>query len=204
MTRLSLKDACLLDVSGELSTKRKAALREHVEKFPAATIEYQLVKGQFELLRSLPKAELNDFQKRGIASSIKQGIHKKLAKIEREKAAQNRMKLVYRALAGISGIAACIVIGVGIYTIDENIRAERQAAQIAQMNNTVEKIATIYAESTTNETDAAIQAVNRTLANLEAGATVTGTQDDAMKNLLDALASIEEKPAAPRNDNGSL
>jgi len=128
MTRLSLTETCLLDVSGELGKKTRAQLHEHMDRIPKAYLEHELIRGQFDLLRSIPKPHMTDDQRRHMASAIKQGIHRKLRKIEREQVAAKRWRIVYHAMAGVSALAASLVITVGIFLVQNHVVQERRLA----------------------------------------------------------------------------
>ena len=77
MTRLNLAQTCLLDVSGELGAKAKAQLHEHVAKYPAALVEYELARVKFDLLGYRPKPDFSDELKRLIAAQNERGVHLK-------------------------------------------------------------------------------------------------------------------------------
>lgn len=128
MTRLNLAQTCLLDVSGELGAKAKAQLREHVAKYPAALVEHELVRVQFELLRSMPKPEFSEGRKRLIAAQIKRGVHLKLRENETKKSAGRRWKIVYHALAGASALAACLVIYASVRLMVRQVEEDRRQA----------------------------------------------------------------------------
>jgi hypothetical protein len=195
MTRLNLTETCLLEVSGELGAKAHEQLREHIEKFPAAQLEYELIKGQFELLRSAPKVTLTPDQQRQIASQIKQGLHRKLRQKEREEQAALRWKFTYQALAVMTAAAACIVIGMTIFTV--NAAMERR-----DQNNRIEKINSLIAamgnSDRENDTDRAIHDVAAGITELQGGSpTLSSSQSKEMTDLLDALANVPEHPAPP-------
>lgn len=130
MSKFNLPQTCLLDVSGELGEKAQAQLHQHVEQFPAALLEYQVVKGQFDLLRSIPKVELAEERKLFLAAQIKQGIHRKLTERESRRNANRRWKMIYHALAGASGLAACLVVYFSISYFKTQIEQERHTALV--------------------------------------------------------------------------
>lgn len=132
MTRLTLSDACLMEASGELGAKAHEKLQSHIEKFPAALLEFEIARGNLELLRTLPKVELSKDERRQISSNIKVGIQQKLWREKHAQMVAHRWKLAYRVLAGVSGVAACLVIGAGVMWVQEQneLRAVRTAEQL--------------------------------------------------------------------------
>lgn len=130
MSKLNLSQTCLLDISGELGEKARVQLHEHVKEYPAALLEYQVVKGQYDLLRSIPKVELSEERKRFLAAQIKQGIHRKLTERENRKNANRRWKMIYHGLAGASALAACLVVYFSINYFKTQMDQERHLALV--------------------------------------------------------------------------
>lgn len=195
MTRLNLTETCLLEVSGELGAKAHQQLRTHIEKFPAAQLEYELIKGQFELLRSAPKLTLTQDQQRQIASQIKQGLHRKLRQNEREEQAALRWKFTYQALAVMTAAAACIVIGMTIFTVNAAMERRDQAKKVAYITDQVNILGNWGRE---NDTDRALHDVAAGITELQGGSpTLSSSQSKEMTDLLDALANVPELPAPP-------
>lgn len=128
MARLKLSEACLLEASGELGAKASAKLREKINKYPAALLEYEITRGNLELLRSLPKVQLTPEEQEQIASKIKVGVQQKLWQQQHAQQAKKRWQVVYRVLAGVSAAAACLVIGFGAIMIYQQ-HAQYQLAQ---------------------------------------------------------------------------
>jgi len=203
MTRLNLTETCLLEVSGELGEKARLQLREHVATFPAAKLEYEVIKGQFEMLTSIPKPVLTDEQRRAIASGIKQGIHKKLRANERAEQARNRWKLVYKAMAGVSAIAACAVIAVTIYTVQQNMEDQRREMAIKQINDFGRVMQESENENAFGESIRNVAAGIDSLQK-DSGSAVAGVQTQEMSNLLDALSNIPQDEEAPDVKPGAL
>ena len=202
MTRLNLTETCLLEVSGELGETAKAQLREHIATIPAAKLEYELIKGQFELLQSIPKPTLTDIQKREIASHIKQGNHRKLRQVEQQEQARNRWKLIYRAMAGVSAIAACGVIVVTILTVNQNVSEQRTAARIQAIERAIESMRDAEQENTFGQS---LRDVAAGINELEKGSpTLVGVQSQEMSNLLEALSNMPQEEEAPDLGPGRL
>ena len=187
MTRLSLTETCLLDVSGELGKKAKAQLHEHMERIPKAYLEHELIRGQLDLLRSIPKPQMTDEQRRRMASTIKQGVHRKLRQIERTQIAAKRWRIVYHAMAGVSALAACLVITTGIFLVQNHVVQERRVA-VARAEQNVRE----YLQSGPgNMTDYAYNNLNHEI-QLAADNQSTHREDPATAELklLEALDSI--------------
>jgi hypothetical protein len=202
MTRLNLTETCLLEVSGELGESARGQLREHIATIPAAKLEFEVIKGQFELLQSLPKPVLSESQKREIASSIKQGIHRKLRQIEHQEQARNRWKLIYRAMAGVSAIAACGVIVFTLFYVDSSMKHDRQQARIDSIQNAIDAMTAVEQENSFGQS---IRDVAAGIDELEKGSpTLVGVQSQEMSNLLEALSNMPQEEEAPKVLPGSL
>ncbi len=119
--KLTLTEACLMDASGELGANAKAKLAEHVQQFPKALLEYEIARGNMALLNSLPKSAMTDVGAKKMSNAIKAGIQKKLVEQKREEQARRRWKLIHRAVAGVSAVAAGLVIAMSInYLVSED------------------------------------------------------------------------------------
>lgn len=198
MTRLNLAQTCLLDVSGELGAKAKAQLAEHVEKYPAALLEYELIRGQFDLLRSLPKPELSDEQKREMASAIKQGVHRKLREREEATLREKRARLIYRCMAGVSSLAACVVVGVAVWMVQEHQHAQELAAheRVAEATRASEALRMYFDSDTPNYTDFAYDMVDSQISRAEdlQEQVVTDHSRGAAKLLEDLDVVLDQAP----------
>jgi hypothetical protein len=197
MTRLNLNETCLLEASGELDAGARQRLLEYFEKHPSARNQFERVKSELELLRSLPRVELTDFQQARYAANIKQGIHARLAAQQGEEAAARRRNLVYKSLATISAAAAAVVIVAGILAIDQSITESKKQQKITAINEIVDRW-TPYQEQL-NPYDEELRNVAHSIQELQAQSpSVAGVHDTEMSNLLDALSTvpqdIEEKP----------
>ena len=187
MTRLTLSEACLMEASGELGAKAHAKLQAHIEKFPAALLEFEIARGNLELLRTLPKVQLTQDEKRQIGSNIKVGIQQKLWRAQQADKVARRWKFAYRALAGVSGVAACLVIGAGVLWVkDQNdLRTVRTAEQLVngylaagQANGTDQRFGEV-----SQDIDALINGMS---------ATKSGSRSDEMMS----MAGDEDLPPA--------
>jgi hypothetical protein len=190
MTRLNLPQTCLLDVSGELGKKAKAQLHEHVAKYPAAMIEYELVRSQFQLLRSVPRLPLDELAARRMAAAIKQGVHRELNRREHQVIMHRRWRLAYRALAGITSVAAALVIYFGV----KMVQTEATRREIAQAESHVQDY---LSTDTTNQTDSDLDHVATQIAALEDAHLSLASQDDGTQSVQDLINSADDVPDVP-------
>ncbi len=65
--------------------------------------------------------------RRRIASEIKQGVHRKLRQREREALTAKRWKFAYRAMAAVSGLAACLLVAAGVLLAQQHVAMEAVA-----------------------------------------------------------------------------
>jgi hypothetical protein len=197
MTRLNLIDTSLLEASGELDPAARQRLMDYFERHPGAQAQFQTLKAEMELLRSLPRPRLTEEQKALYSGNIKQGIHRKLRAQEREEQSARRRRLIYTALAGISGIAAAIVIVVGVLMMHDAAMVKSQVARADRIRNAVD-VLTPY-EQEPNQVDDTLNDVAASIHQLQSESpTVAGIQDTDMSNLLDALATV---PSNTDSDN---
>ncbi len=133
--------ACLLDVSGELGAEARGILRDHVETYPAAMLEYDQILVQFKQLNALPPLESHVDQvslermKQQVKDSIHEAVH------QQQKAARWRMmrRWFYRSMSMASGIAAAAVVMAGIYIVRQHIQAHQ--ARVMDAENTFQEMA---------------------------------------------------------------
>src|SRR6476660_2710482 len=78
MMKLNLRQACLLEASGELSTSARKELFDQISQDPAARQEYERVQAELALLRSLPFHEPSAADRRWIPVRIKRAIRRQL------------------------------------------------------------------------------------------------------------------------------
>jgi X-X-X-Leu-X-X-Gly heptad repeat protein len=136
---------------------------------------------------------LTEEQKRQIGAQIKQGLHRKLWAQERTARAAERMKFIYKALAGISAAAACLVIGVTIFAIDAATQRRDRENRIAKLDREINYLKDFGRE---NDTDRAIQNLADGITALQEGSpTLSSSQSKDMADLLDALSKVPEQPA---------
>ena len=202
MTRLTLSETCMLEASGELGESTRQRLMAHLEKHPEARQHLEQIKGQLELLRSMPKLELSDEMRKQLASSIKQGVQKKLRMMEREELARRRWKLIYRSLAGVSAAAAAVIVVAGLFVINQSIAQRREQERIAAVSRAVNDIA--LADRTT-DVDDQLADVNDSIREYQDRSSQGAVQDKDMHNLLTVLATVSDgDEIMPPPEPGSL
>ena len=133
--------ACLLDVSGELGAEARGILRDHVETYPAAMLEYDQVLLRFKQLNSLPTVEshIDQVARERMKRQVKHGIHD--AVHQQQKAARWRImrRWFYRSMSIASGVAAAAVVMAGIYIVRQHIQAHQ--ARVMDAENTFQEMA---------------------------------------------------------------
>jgi hypothetical protein len=194
MSRHSLSETCLLDVSGELGKKAQAQLHQHVAQYPAALLEYELTRSQFNLLRSLPPVQLDDAARQRISQSIKTGIHEKLRQRERDLKVRKLRRLFYHAMAGVSGIAAILVIAFSIRWT----RAEAERREVALATSHINDY---LSTDSTNQTDDDLDHVAMQISDLEntqvSLASPESSSLQAVSYLINNVDNSTDDPDAP-------
>ena len=194
---LSLSQTCLLDVSGELGPKGREHLQNHVATYPAAHLEYELVRGRFELLESLPKFvdQLDQVSKARIAAKIKKGIHQTLDAQRKARRQAKLARVFYGFMAAASGVAAALVVAAGVYIVHERQLAHRQ--RIVDAENTFQEVARTQLPG---EGNSRVDSLARRISRLEqsGGISAEGNVGNShMMNLLDALDSMHVTDSVP-------
>ena len=194
---LSLSQTCLLDVSGELGPKGREHLQNHVATYPAAHLEYELVRGRFELLESLPKFvdQLDQVSKARIAATIKQGIHRSLDEQRKSQRQAKLARVFYGFMAAASGVAAALVVAAGVYIVHERQLAHRQ--RILDAENTFQEVAQTQLPG---EGNSRVDTLARRIARLERSGGISAESNvgnSHMMNLLDALDTVHVTDSVP-------
>ncbi len=195
--KLSLSQTCLLDVSGELGAGAKEHLQQHVQKYPAAHLEYELAPGRYTLLRSLPGKtdQLDQFTRENIADGIKKGIHQVLDDQRRRQRQAGLARLFYGFMAVASGVAAALVVAAGVYIVHERQIAHRQ--QIQDAESTFQEMAE---SQLPGEGHSRVDALARRLELMEHDGKISAegnAGNSNMMNLLDALDSVHVTDSTP-------
>ncbi len=196
MKRLNLSQTCLLEVSGELGASARAKLQEHIETYPAALLEFELVRNRFAMLRSLPTFDdqCDQFTREKIAQSIKTGIHQALRK---RRAAASRRRWVragYALLSAGSGMAACLLIGASIYMVNLHIQQRQQ--RILDAEHSIEDVAKANLPDQSGSSYGKMATAISSLEKSNGIATTRSIGNMHMMQLLDALDQVAS-PAPP-------
>jgi anti-sigma factor RsiW len=202
MTRMNLSEVMLLEASGELSSGTRAKLQAHMAKHPETRAQFEQIKHELQLLRSMPRLELTEETRRQMASSIKQGVQKRLRQIEWEEKAGKRWKLIYRALAGVSAAAAAIVIVAGILAINKSALDAREQERIATVRSAVNQMASLDGQRDGDEEYAEVKDSIREYQDR----TSAQAPDGDMTKLLTVLATVtsDQDEIMPPPEPGSL
>ncbi len=169
--------------------------------YPAAHLEYELVRSRFALLESLPKLDdqLDQVSKARIVANIKKGIHQSL---ERQRKSQRQAKLArvfYGFMAAASGVAAALVVAAGVYIVHERQLAHRQ--RILDAENTFQEVAQTQLPG---EGNSRMDTLARRIARLEqsGGISAEGNVGNShMMNLRDALDTVQVTDSVPAPDD---
>ncbi len=193
MSRLNLSQHCLLDVSGELSAKAQSKLQDQVATYPAAMLEYEVIRGQFEMLRSIPEFHdtLPSRQTRQIGENIKRGIQEALELQRRQVIAARRRKILYRVLSVVSGVAACLVIAAGFITVRRDM--QRRQARLRDAELSLREMAhSDLSDPATQRYRRIARAINRLEHSSNTSLASRGGNGNMMR-LLDALDQVRQR-----------
>ncbi len=103
MTRWSLKEACLLDLFGELPPSAREKLLEKMEQNPHLQREYEILRDGLTVLHRLPPHEPSAEDRRKIPAQIKKNLRAAL----RERQRQERAVRPHLLIRGAALAAAC-------------------------------------------------------------------------------------------------
>jgi hypothetical protein len=196
MKNLSLSQTCLLDVSGELGPQAARRLHTHVDLYPAAHLEYELIRSRFNMLRSLPRFQdqADEAAKTRVAESIKSGIHAALREQRRQQRHRQWSRLCFQALSVASGMAACLVIAGGIYAVQMRTLARHQ-----RMLDAESAFRDVAHASLPNQPDSTYAVVSHEIAALRATHGLAATSSIGnihMMRLLQALDKVATAAAS--------
>ena len=194
---LTLSQTCLLDISGELGAKGQEHLEHHVTTYPAANLEYKLIRSRFALLRSLPTLEqqMDQVARARIAAGIKQGIHLALDRQRKAHRQARLARIFYGFMAAASGVAAALVVAAGVYIVHERQLAHRQ--RIVDAENIFQEMAQTRLPG---EGNSRVNSLTRRIARFERSGGISAEShvgNSSMMNLLDALDSVHAVDSVP-------
>ena len=188
MIRLNFREACLLDASGELGPAARREFLEYIRQNPAACLEYEEIRREFELLRGLPltgQGEVSPRQRRKIPAQLKAVIERHM----REKRAIRRTKLIRYAWMSVASAAAAIAIVIGAGLPQLLHARARERDQVARIQADIDRMAVRGDQPTTY--DQAVTDVEASIRQLETESpSLAEVNDRSMGNLLSTLATI--------------
>jgi hypothetical protein len=128
MKRLSLSQACLLHAAGELGRRSSKRLIEHIETYPAATVEYEQTSANMSLLESLPgiDEEIRPLEQERIRSKILRGVTQEHRRRRRAEFRRRLRPVFYRGMSIVSGVAAALVVMAAVHMVQMRAAARQQ------------------------------------------------------------------------------
>ena len=189
MTRWNLKQASLLELSGELSSAARAKLFEYLRRNPVANSEFQSLRENLQLLQSLPIPEPSAAQRRTIPATIKNALQQKFANMAIVGRPRRRLTLIRYALAGSAAIAAAFLVAMLTSGLQPATKAAPEADQFTRISSLVDRL-TAPVENPTPYTQA-LTDVEASIRQLQTESpTLASVHDQEMAKLLDALATV--------------
>jgi hypothetical protein len=145
MGRLTLRQASLLDASGELGEPARQKLARRIVEDSKARDQYEAAQDNLAVLQILPMPEPSAAERRAIPAMIKKAI--RLALLAKEATAcdvpaptgAGRAAGRSRWMVGAMALAACAVIVATLSLVNRSQNA-RQLAQIASINAAIDRV----------------------------------------------------------------
>ncbi len=187
--RFNLKQASLLDASGELSQSARQKLLAHVAQDPAASAEYQAAQENYALLGNLPIPEPSAAERQHIPAIIKHTLHAALRQHEKR---AGRVPLLMRYAAGALTLATCVALCATLLGVKHSQTA-RQWEQIAGINAAIDRVTLLPDSATDQASGVAASPQNENPA-------LSYMHNRASSNLLGSLAVPEELKESMSND----
>ncbi|MGC9258612.1 MAG: hypothetical protein ACP5I8_00845 [Phycisphaerae bacterium] len=166
MKQLKLSQACLLDVSEELGSEARAILREHVETYPAAMLEYDQALAHFKVLQTLPPiaSQIDQVTMERMRQQVQQAVHDAVVQQRRAVRWRAARRVYYRIMSVAAGVAAALVVMVGVYIVRQYIQA--QQARLTDAESTFQEMAESQVPYRANPS---IQRIRTRIDSLDAG-----------------------------------
>lgn len=206
MSKLNLKQASLLDASGELSAPARRQLMAHISQNPAAQEQYQQSCENFAILQNLPMPEPSAAQRRFIPARIKQAIHRALRQPATDASWAGRWMRVRYTLTGLA-LAACAAIGCTLFLV-QRAHDSRLRDQVARINAQIDRVAGVAAPWAAANGDQAITDVAASIRQLQTESpTLSAIHDRGLSNLFNALAGLSTdtlSAGAPDGDDPDM
>jgi hypothetical protein len=193
MSKLNLKQASLLDASGELSSPARHQLMAHISRDSAAQEEYRQTGENFAILQTLPIPEPSAAQRQFIPARIKQAIHRALRQPTPTIAAESFVagwRLFMRYLSTGLALAACAAICCTLFLV-QRAHDARLREQMARINAQIDRVAGASTPWPTAKGDQAITDIAASIRQLQTESpTLSDLHDKGLDNLLNALADL--------------
>jgi hypothetical protein len=186
----NLKQASLLDASGELSGPARQKLLEKIKNDPSANAEYETAQQNFAIFDYLPFPEPSAAQRLFIPRMLKSAIHSALRQHEQ---AAFRTRVLIRCAAVLLIVAAGITLFASLAGSD-HAQDARQREQIAKLNLMIERV-TASSDSTSGSAyNQAVTDVEASIRQLQTESpTLSYLHSSDLGNLFDALAAVPEE-----------
>ena len=193
MMKFNLRQACLLEASGELSTSSRKELFDQISQDPAARQEYERIQAELELLRTLPFHEASAADRRWIPARIKRAIRRQLVQTLPAKESSRPLKLRSYApvfiRSGAALVAAAIVLAFTLSMFQRSALARHDREQLARTNALIDRLT--VATERISPYDQALSDVQASLRQLQTESpTLASVHDQAMSQLFDTLATV--------------
>jgi hypothetical protein len=187
MSRLNLKQASLLDASGELGEAARRQLHLRMMEDSQARQERQAAEESMALLRSLPIPEPSAAERQEIPRRIKHAIYEAL----QEQAAADhpptwsmRLRTTQRFARAIA-LAACVTIVAGLVFAGWTVQRKR----VAGINAMIDRVS-LLSNSPATSYEQKVTDVEASIRQLQSESpTLSYLSDSGMKNLLITLAA---------------
>jgi len=190
MTKLNLTECCMLEVSGELGDDASTRLHRYLSMHPRAQHEYDMIKSQFDAVRSLPHVELSAADRSTVASRIKGAVRAKLVAHERAQVAQRRWKIASYLMRVSATAAAAVIVLCALFAIQQSVLQKKQMERMARIDKAVETLGAYSNDPSQDEQDITnIQASVQRL-NSESATTVADVDNREMVSVINALAIV--------------
>lgn len=191
MSKLNLKQASLLDASGELRSPARRQLMAHISRDSAAQEQYRQTCENFEILQSLPIPEPSAAQRQLIPLRIKQAVHRALRQPSARTTAYSISRLMRAryATAGLA-LAACVAVCCALFLIQRASDA-RLRELVIRINAQVDRMAGASAPWPAAGNDQAITDVAASIRQLQTESpALSNLHDKGLSNLLSVLADL--------------
>jgi hypothetical protein len=201
MGRLTLKQASLLDASGELGEPARQKLAQRILEDAKVRRLHEAAQDDLAVLQILPMPEPSAAERKAIPGMIKKAI--RLALLAKEAATSEAIvpgRVPHRAgrsrwVVGAMALAACAVIVTALSMMNHS-QDIRQQAQIAKINAAIDR-ATMTPQRSPWEPDAIADDATASAEEPLPETPALSFLRETLRNLRDPLGDIDNQTAAP-------